>query len=229
MRWLQSLPFLFTVLLFSACGPRDAVVEAPLPTNTPFPTFTSAPVGAAPAASGGQAGSQTQVQPAATPVPPASSATPEQPMVTIGNVLMNVRGGPGTNYHVIGTASPSEKFVITGKNPGLGDWWQIDFTGQTGWVYGPLVTAINASAVQVALVIPAPPPPTATPIPPTLVPAPTQPPAPRFPVFAGESTETVEPSLDSRHTSKASFMTGITISSTRYVYYITFGGPRNTK
>ena len=180
MRWLQSLPFLFTVLLFSACGPRDAVVEAPLPTNTPFPTFTSTPVGAAPAASGGQAGSQTQVQPAATPVPPAASATPEQPMVTIGNVLMNVRGGPGTNYHVIGTASPSEKFVITGKNPGLGDWWQIDFSGQTGWVYGPLVTAINASAVQVALVIPAPPPPTATPIPPTLVPAPTQPPAPRF-------------------------------------------------
>ena len=128
MRWLQSLPFLFTVLLFSACGPRDAVVEAPLPTNTPFPTFTSTPVGAAPAASGGQAGSQTQVQPAATPVPPAASATPEQPMVTIGNVLMNVRGGPGTNYHVIGTASPSEKFVITGKNPGLGDWWQIDFS-----------------------------------------------------------------------------------------------------
>ena len=227
MRWLQSLPILFTVLLFSACGPRDAVVEAPLPTNTPFPTFTSTPVGAAPAASGGQAGSQTQVQPAATPVPPAASATPGQPMVTIGNVLMNVRGGPGTNYHVIGTASPSEKFVITGKNPGLGDWWQIDFRGQTGWVYGPLVTAINASAVQVALVIPAPPPPTATPIPPTLVPAPTQPPAPRFQYSLTNQEHC--PRND-----KQTFFEGIVYDRNNnfkngVCLHIAFGGPRNTK
>ncbi len=181
MRWLQTLAFLFTVLLIAACGPRDTVVEPPLPTSSPVPTFTATPVGAAPAASGGQASSQTQVQPTAAPVPQAATATPESPMVTIGNVLMNVRGGPGTNYHVIGSASPSERFEITGKNPGLGDWWQIDFRGQTGWVYGPLVTASNASAVQVALVIPAPPPPTATPIPPpTPVPQPTQPPAPRY-------------------------------------------------
>ena len=227
MRWLQSLPFLFTVLMFSACGPRDTVVEAPLPTNTPFPTFTSTPVGAAPAASGGQAGSQTQVQPAATPVPPAASATPEQPMVTIGNVLMNVRGGPGTNYHVIGTASPSEKFVITGKNPGIGDWWQIDFSGQTGWVYGPLVTAANASAVQVALVIPAPPPPTATPIPPTPVPAPTQPPAPRF-----------QYSLISQgncpFNRQQTFFEGVVYDRNNnfkngVCLHIAFGGPRNTK
>ena len=181
MRWLHSLTFLFTVLLFAACGPRNARVAPALPTNTPVPTFTATPVGAAPAASSSQTGSQTQVQPAATSVPPGSTATPELPMVTIGNVLMNVRGGPGTNYHVIGTASPGQRFAITGKNPVLGDWWQIDYNGETGWVYGPLVTATNANSVQVAVVIPAPPPPTATPIPPTAVPAPTQPPAPRFP------------------------------------------------
>lgn len=181
MRWLHSLTFLFTILFFAACGPRNASVEPALPTNTPVPTFTSTPVGAAPAASGGQASSQTQVQPASTSAPPAATATPNLPMATIGNVLMNVRGGPGTNYHVIGTASPGQSYLITGKNPGLGDWWQIDFAGETGWVYGPLVTASNASSVQVAVVIPAPPPPTATPIPPTPVPAPTQPPAPRFP------------------------------------------------
>ena len=181
MRWLHSLTFLFTVLLFAACGPRNARVAPALPTNTPVPTFTATPVGAAPAASSSQTGSQTQVQPVATSAPPGSTATPQLPMVTIGNVLMNVRGGPGTNYHVIGTASPGQRFAITGKNPVLGDWWQIDYNGETGWVYGPLVTATNANSVQVALVIPAPPPPTATPIPPTLVPAPTQPPAPRFP------------------------------------------------
>ena len=227
MRWLQSLPILFTVLMFSACGPRDTVVEAPLPTNTPFPTFTSIPAGAAPAASGGQASSQTQVQPTATPVPPAASATPDQPMVTIGNVLMNVRGGPGTNYHVIGSASPSEKFVITGKNPGIGDWWQIDFRGQTGWVYGQLVTASNANAVQVALVIPAPPPPTATPIPPTPVPAPTQPPAPRFPYSL------VNNGNCSAH-SQLSFFNGYVRDTNNnpvneVCVHIAFSGPRNTK
>ncbi len=181
MRWLRLPTFLFTVLLVAACGSRGASVEPALPTNTPVPTFTPTPVGAAPATGGGQLSSQTPSQPAATPLPPAATATPESPMVTIGNVLMNVRGGPGTNYNVIGTASPGQEFRITGKNPGLGDWWQIDYGGRTGWVFGQLVTATNAETVQVALAIPAPPPPTATPVPPTPVPVPTQPPAPRFP------------------------------------------------
>jgi len=181
MRWLRLPTFLLTVLLVAACGSRSASVEPALSTNTPVPTFTSTPAGAAPGTGGGQVSSQTPSQPAATPAPPAATATPESPMVTIGNVLMNVRGGPGTNYNVIGTASPGQEFRITGKNPGLGDWWQIDYAGRTGWVFGQLVTATNAETVQVALVIPAPPPPTATPVPTsTPIPAPTQPPAPRY-------------------------------------------------
>ena len=182
MRWLYLPTFLISVLLVVACGSRNASLESALPTNTPVPTFTATPAGVAPATGGGQVSSQTPSQPAATQVPPAATATPESPMVTIGNVLMNVRGGPGTNYNVIGTASPGQEFRITGKNPGLGDWWQIDYQGRNGWVYGQLVTATNVQTVQVALNIPAPPPPTATPVPPpTQVPQPTQPPAPRFP------------------------------------------------
>ncbi len=227
MRWLHSLTFLFTVLLFAACGPRNARVAPALPTNTPVPTFTATPVGAAPAASSSQTGSQTQVQPAATSAPPGSTATPELPMVTIGNVLMNVRGGPGTNYHVIGTASPGQRFAITGKNPGLGDWWQIDFSGETGWVYGPLVTATNANSVQVAVVIPAPPPPTATPIPPTAVPAPTQPPAPRFP-YSLTSQENCP------YNREQTFFEGIVYDRNNnfkngVCLHIAFGGPRNIK
>ena len=97
--------------------------------------------------------------------------------------LMNVRAGPGTNYVIIGTASPGQQFPIIGKNPGLGDWWQIEYAeSQAGWVYGPLVTANDAENIRVAAIIPAPPPPTATPTPaPTPVPAPTQPPAPQYP------------------------------------------------
>ena len=227
MRWLHSLTFLVTVLLFAACGPRNASVAPAPPTNTPVPTFTATPVGAAPAVGGGQASTQTQVQPAATPATPAATAAPELPMVTIGNTQMNVRGGPGTNYHVIGTASPGQRFAITGKNPGLGDWWQINFGGETGWIYGPLVTATNSNSVQVALVIPAPPPSTATPIPPTPVPVPTQPPAPRFPyslVNNGNCTS---------H-SKLSFFNGYVRDTNNnpindVCVHIAFHGPRNTK
>ena len=77
-----------------------------------------------------------------------ATLTPLRPWVTI-NTRINVREGPGTNYAVLGTAPPGERFVITGKSPGLGDWWQIDIGDRTGWVYGPLVTATNAQSVQV--------------------------------------------------------------------------------
>ena len=74
--------------------------------------------------------------------------TPLRPLVTIDSPI-NVRAGPGTNYAVIGTAAPGEQFAITGKSPGSGDWWQINYGGRTGWMYGPLVTATNAQDVQV--------------------------------------------------------------------------------
>ncbi|MCZ0937493.1 MAG: SH3 domain-containing protein [Caldilineaceae bacterium] len=227
MRWLRLPTLLITVLFFAACGPRGASVEPALPTNTPVPTFTSTAAGPAPATGGGQSSSQTQSQPAATPVPPAATVTPEAPTVTIGNVLMNVRGGPGTNYNVIGTASPGQQFRITGKNPGLGDWWQIDYSGRTGWVFGQLVTATNAETVQVALVIPAPPPPTATPPPPTPVPVPTQPPAPRFPFTL------VNQGNCNAH-SAISFFTGFVRDVNNnpineVCVHIAFHGPRNTK
>jgi len=78
----------------------------------------------------------------------ADIPTSRMPWITV-NSRMNVRAGPGTNYAVIGTAAPSERFIITGKSPGSGDWWQINYGGRTGWVYGPLVTATNAHNVEV--------------------------------------------------------------------------------
>jgi hypothetical protein len=94
---------------------------------------------------------------------------------------MNVRGGPGTNYNIIGAATSGQRYPVTGKNND-GSWWQIDFNGQPGWVFAELVTAQNVQAVAIAPNIPAPPPTnTPAPIPPTPVPQPTavpqQPPA----------------------------------------------------
>ncbi len=64
---------------------------------------------------------------------------PTFPVVTI-NGNMNVRGGPGTFYPVLGTASAGEQYVITGKNSS-GSWWRINYNEQPGWLFSQLVTA----------------------------------------------------------------------------------------
>ena len=74
--------------------------------------------------------------------------TPLQPLVSITTPI-NVRAGPGTGYAVIGTAAPGDWYRITGKSGGTGDWWQIDYEGHRGWLYAPLVTAMNAEGVEV--------------------------------------------------------------------------------
>ncbi len=99
----------------------------------------------------------------ATPVPsgPESLPTtavqvePGAPAVTFEGVI-NVRTGPGTLYPVIGGSSTGQQFAVTGKNP-EGDWWRIDYCGQTGWVNASLVTAANTENVEVANAIPTPP------------------------------------------------------------------------
>ncbi len=226
MRWIHTLTFLVAIILLAACGPRRAEVEPARPTITPVPTFTTTPVGASMASGGGQTDQQVQVQPAATTAPPTETPIP-QPMAKVGT-LMNVRGGPGTNYNIIGTASPGEEYLITGKNPGLGDWWQIDYQGLPGWVYGPLVNPANAGGVQVAAVIPAPPPPTATPIPPpTPVPAPTQPPAPRYPYSL--TNEGNCPRNDEVTYFEGAMYDRNNNLKNNVCVHIAFYGPRNTK
>jgi len=69
----------------------------------------------------------------------ANQPAPTFPVVTV-NGNMNVRGGPGTFYSVLGTASAGEQFAITGKNPS-GAWWRINYNEQPGWVFSQLVTA----------------------------------------------------------------------------------------
>ena len=88
-----------------------------------------------------------------TPIPTATS-TPI-PIVVVTR-KMNVRGGPGTNYSVVGTASAGEQFSITGRNA-AGDWWQIRYKGKSAWVYAPFVESKGGDDARVVA-----PPPTAT-------------------------------------------------------------------
>ncbi len=63
------------------------------------------------------------------------------PAVSVSRT-MNVRGGPGTDYPVIGTAIDGQRFPIVGQNS-AGDWWQIYFEEGLRWIYGGLVSAIG--------------------------------------------------------------------------------------
>ena len=56
------------------------------------------------------------------------------------NGTMNVRGGPGTNYPIIGAATAGQQYAALSRNA-AGDWWQIEYEGGLAWVYGGLVTA----------------------------------------------------------------------------------------
>lgn len=108
---------------------------------------------------------------------PSTGATQAEAIVSIQ--LLNVRSGPGVNYNILGGINQGERYPITGRNE-LGDWWQIDYNGQSGWVFDELVTVENAGNVSVAANIPTPPPatPTSPPPPPTSPPPPTNTPAP---------------------------------------------------
>ena len=200
-----------SAVALSAAGCRRGATAEPLPTRTPAPTFTPAPEGAqvpanpapatveqaaapSPAQPAGEAASApaddgAAAQPEAgqqdVAQPPAETPTPTSTPVAAAEVVinsnMNVRQGPGTEYGIVGSANTGERYPVTGRNDSS-SWWQINYNGQAGWVFGELVSSQNTGSVAVAQNIPAPPPPTA--VPPTPVPvveAPAEPAPPAEP------------------------------------------------
>ena len=118
-----------------------------------------------PAGSVSSAIGSTNPTPTSTPMPsptptlthtPAPTATSTPIPIVVFTRKMNIRGGPGTNYSVVGTASAGEQFSITGRDVS-GDWWQIRYKGRSGWVYAPFVESEGGDSVRVVA-----PPPTAT-------------------------------------------------------------------
>jgi uncharacterized protein YgiM (DUF1202 family) len=121
-----------------------------------------------------------------TPTPSPTPTEVSQPgLQAVADV--NVRGGPGTNYPILGLLRAGDVAAVIGRSPD-GAWWQILFppnTGGTGWVVGSYVQT-NAAAGAVPVVAPPPPPPTNTPPPPP----PTNTPLPSAEIsFTADSTE----------------------------------------
>ena len=98
---------------------------------------------------------------------------------------MNVRGGPGTGFPVVGSAKAGESFEITGKNQD-GSWYEVCCIGgkdTKGWLSASLVTVQgDAAAIALATDIPELPPT------PTPAPEPTQAPTPAGGAAGGGST-----------------------------------------
>jgi len=109
--------------------------------------------------------------PTFTPLPPTPEPTQEAEPQNNGlvtatvNQNMNVRGGPGTNYPVLGTAPAGASSAVVGRNSDS-SWLQVEYppgTSNTGWVFAQLVTVSgNMESVAVAQ---APPPPAPAPQP----------------------------------------------------------------
>lgn len=96
---------------------------------------------------------------------PTPAPTPSQPIATVRDATINLRGGPGTDYPVVGALNAGVTCPISGRNA-QNDWWQVGqcSTGLTGWVFQTLVDITGStSAIPV---VAAPPPPAPTPVPP---------------------------------------------------------------
>ena len=117
-----------------------------------------------------------QATPTSVPSGPTETSPAEAPLVT-ALTNANVRGGPGTNYNVVGGLAEAESARVTGRNADS-TWWQIEFQGGTAWIANVVVTA-NAPAHDAPVASAPPPPPTNTPVPATAAPtaAPTGTPA----------------------------------------------------
>ncbi len=128
-------------------APGDPLTGTPADTATPTPSPTAT---------------------SATPPPPTATPQPGTPLAR-ANADLNVRGGPGTGYPVLGLLRTGQSAEITGLSPD-GGWWQIRFPGvmgERGWLAAQFVTALNAANVPVVqgpALPPTPVPPTATPV-----------------------------------------------------------------
>ncbi len=63
---------------------------------------------------------------------------PVGPTVTITRTIF-VRGGPGADHSILGSATAGQKYAAISTNA-AGDWWQIEYEGQLAWVPGEFVT-----------------------------------------------------------------------------------------
>lgn len=87
----------------------------------------------------------TSPLPTPTLPPPTETPVPAATLVA-GDDGVNVRSGPDISFARLGYLDPGTSAEVTGKYE---DWFQIDYNGGPGWVYGELVAVTNTDNVPV--------------------------------------------------------------------------------
>lgn len=126
MTWIALLGFRLVELVAPQAVSAQTEVESPAP-----PASTGITVTATLPAT-------ITVEPASTPVPPVPA--PVQPRLIAGDNAVNVRRGPGLAYEKIGLLPAGTQATVTGWS---GAWWQIDYQGEAGFVFGEIVTVFD--------------------------------------------------------------------------------------
>ena len=156
----------FWALALTGCG---GPTTAPAPTTTPatnppatapFPTMPPPTATSAPTATTAPTATPTPLAtatPTATPLPtdtPSPSPTPA-PAASVTGDSINVRGGPGTVYPVVGQAKKGEALPVIARTQD-GAWLEVTLTdGKQGWVSAKLVTLnVPTESVPIAKSIP---------------------------------------------------------------------------
>lgn len=137
----QASATAMVALVETLTGPTPTPLPPGMATSTAAVTAILTPTATAEPA--------TATAPPATDTPAAATATtpPEPtatPSITAGSQGVNVRGGPGTNYNILGYLNPGDQAPVTGQ---YGGWWQVLYEDAPGWVYGEIVTVSNAENV----------------------------------------------------------------------------------
>jgi len=99
---------------------------------TPSPTASPTPLPPTP----------TPLPPTPTPLPP--TPLPPAPRLLAGDLGVNVRSGPGTQFERVGFLEPDAEAPIVGQAQG---WWQIEHGGRRAWVSGEVVRAFDVAGV----------------------------------------------------------------------------------
>lgn len=159
-RWLDESPVPVLAELADGGLTAQALLNISSPiaggiaTATPAPGAPVTPVGA----------TVTPVLPRPTPtlIPPPSDVAQ-----LTATTNLNVRGGPGTQYEILGVLLYGQQAEIIGRNSDA-TWWQIKFPGASqgmGWVAAAFATAMNIANIPIVHAPPPPPPPPPTPTP----------------------------------------------------------------
>jgi hypothetical protein len=144
-RTYQWLVLIFLTLIFTGCTRVNA---GPPPTRTPIPTFTPSPTYDVLATMVADAAiaTATASAPTITPTPTNTETPTVTPTVALAKAVVkspvNIRVGPSTTHPLMGAAQPGESFTVTAKSND-GAWWQIEYNGQSGWLFGELVERRN--------------------------------------------------------------------------------------